>query len=373
MESFEPKWDVGEIDLEALCNGDLDRPLRLRVMLYKKKGRQDVCIGECETTFRMILNTQHGSNGGGFGLVKSIKKNSPAGRLNVELAQVIDLELEQEVMIDTFNMSCSLDDSSRASEDNPYAVDIASLPPAIATPASATFQDYIDDGLLLDFMIAIDFTSSNGDPRIQGTLHDQSPGNLNDYEESIEGIGVALAKYSEQCTVWGFGAKFGGVTRHLFQLGDTPIVHGSVEGILQAYNGIFQSDLIMSGPTSFDQVIQAAAVRANNHKKSGALRYCVLLILTDGMPQEIEETKRKLGVYSSVPLSVIFVGLGRSGFGAMYELTSQQPGAQRKNSTFVEFRSHQHDPTSLGRNALKDMPNQLVEYMVQNNINPRNK
>lgn len=54
--------------------------------------------------------------------------------------------------------------------------------------------------------------------------------------------------------MWGFGAKFGGVTRHLFQLGNAETVHGSVEGILDAYKGIFQSDLIMSGPTMFDQV-----------------------------------------------------------------------------------------------------------------------
>jgi hypothetical protein len=107
-------------------------------------------------------------------------------------------------------------------------------------------------------------------------------------------------------------------------------------------------------------------------QQSAALRYCVLLILTDGMPQEIEETKRKLNVYGSVPLSVIFVGLGRSGFSAMHDLTSQA-GAQRNNVTFVEFRHHQHDPTSLGMAALQNMPNQLVEYMVQNNIHPNRK
>jgi hypothetical protein len=98
------------------------------------------------------------------------------------------------------------------------------------------------------------YSNTPGDPRIPGTLHDQSTGNMNDYEESIVGIGAALAKYSEQCTVWGFGAKFEGDTKHLFQLGNAETVHGSVEGILEAYQGIFQSDLTMSGPTIFDQV-----------------------------------------------------------------------------------------------------------------------
>lgn len=98
----------------------------------------------------------------GFQLVKSMKKAAPAGRLEVELAQVIDLELEQEVMIDKFDIRCSLDNISRVSDDNPYEIDITALPPPMTVTTNATLQDYINDGLLLDFMIAIDFTSSNG-------------------------------------------------------------------------------------------------------------------------------------------------------------------------------------------------------------------
>jgi hypothetical protein len=133
-------------------------------MLYKKKGCQDVCIGECETTLRMIMNTQRDdSNIHGFQLVKSMKKQeAPAGSLEVEMAQLIDLELEQEVMIDRFDVRCSLDDISRISEDNPYAIDITTLPAPMAVTTTATFRDYVNDGLLLDFMVAIDFTSSNG-------------------------------------------------------------------------------------------------------------------------------------------------------------------------------------------------------------------
>lgn len=110
------------------------------------------------------------------------------------------------------------------------------------------------------------FQLATGDPRIPGTLHDQSSSTiLNDYEETIVAIGNAVAVYSDQFAVWGFGAKFGGTTRHLFQCGPYPKVHG-VEGILGAYKSVFESDLIMSGPTLFDQVLQSAAVRAQKHK-----------------------------------------------------------------------------------------------------------
>ena len=204
----------------------------------------------------------------------------------------------------------------------------------------------------------------SGDPRIPGTLHDQSAYTLNDYEESIVSIGNAVMAYSDpRFSVWGFGAKFGDVTRHLFQCGAEVQVQG-VDGILGAYKSVFQSDLTMSGPTHFDQVIQAAAVRANKLQKADVKRYCVLLILTDGISQNMEETKRKLDVYTSVPLSVIFVGVGRSDFKSLHDLTGRQ------NTTFVEFRQHQHDPTSLGKTALERIPDQLVQYMTSKGINP---
>ena len=90
---------------------------------------------------------------------------------------------------------------------------------------------------------------------------------MNDYEETISSIGNALAVYSELFNVWGFGAKFNGVTRHLFQCGSAGTVQG-VEGILDAYKSVFRSDLTMSGPTVFDDVIRAAAVRAKKHHVS---------------------------------------------------------------------------------------------------------
>lgn len=372
-------WDAFEMDLTDICNGDLDMPLRPRIV--QKRGKNIKVIAECETTLRNILKTQQDKSSiRSFPLVQKLGKvgSAPIGVLEVKLASLRDVEAKKEIQVDSLvgeddnDEYDNDDDYDEIGSDNPWEIDIASIPKPTVAPT--TFQDYLEDGLKFDFCIGIDFTSSNGDPRIPGTLHDQSSKILNDYEECIMGIGSAIAKYSEQCTVWGFGAKFAGQTRHLFQLGNEKTVHGGVDGILEAYKSIFESDLIMSGPTLFDQVIQAAAARANKHKQAGRdpLRYCVLLILTDGVTKDIEETKRKLNVYISVPLSVIFVGIGRSDFSIMYALIQGQKGdLQRKNTTFVEFRQHQHDPMSLGLAALEELPNQLVEYMSQENIQPR--
>lgn len=122
---------------------------------------------------------------------------------------------------------------------------------------------------LLGFARSHSYACHTGDPRIPGTLHYQSPDSLNDYEEAITAIGDALASFNNtrEYPVWGFGAKFSDVVRHIFQLGASSTVSG-VEGVLDAYQRVFQSDLVMSGPTVFVQVIQAAALRARNYHVS---------------------------------------------------------------------------------------------------------
>ena len=307
----------------------------------------------------------------GFRLQRDInKKPKPVGRLDIALAQLIGTQDG----VRLFNESVGDRTMKRGgNNDVNYAVDITTLPSPIKAPSSRTptanVQDYTNTGCLLDFCVAIDFTSSNGDPRIPGTLHDQSAYTMNEYETTILSIGNAVATYSDSFySVWGFGAKFNGDTRHLFQCGQEARVKG-VEGILRAYKSVFDSDLTMSGPTVFDQVIQAAAVRAKKHQKQRTAatghRYCVLLIITDGISQNMEETKRKLDFYCSVPLSVIFVGVGRSDFFSMHNLCDGE------NTSFVEFRKHQHNPTSLGRAALERIPNQLVHYYQS--VHPTNK
>ena len=124
------------------------------------------------------------------------------------------------------------------------------------------------DGSSFWFSLLTSFTSHvTGDPRIPGTLHDQSEDVLNDCKETIISIGDAVAACSDIFSVLGFGAKFGDTTRHLFQCGPTPEVQG-VEGILDAYKSVFKSDLTMSGPTVFDGVLQASAVRARRYQVS---------------------------------------------------------------------------------------------------------
>eukprot|EP00934_Nitzschia_sp_Nitz4_P007358 Nitzschia sp. Nitz4//scaffold168_size48592//3321//5255//NITZ4_007044-RA/size48592-snap-gene-0.5-mRNA-1//-1//CDS//3329538303//7348//frame0 len=376
LNSVNPKWDVGEVDVHSVCNGDYDLPLRLAVF-QRGLGGSDEMVGVFDTTLREMLDTQRDAyrpeaevHASGYQLRRSLIKNKAAGRLKVPFAQVINhFELDDFSIFTDIPPALS---GSSTDRSDPFVVDMSKLPVPIAAPGN--FRDYIESGWALDFCVAIDFTSSNGDPRIPGTLHDLSEGVVNDYEETIVSIGRAMEPYTQSrgSAVWGFGCKYGGQVRHLFQCGPNPEVFGVTE-IVEAYKDVFNTDLIMSGPTVFESVVKSAAFRARNYQLASERRYCVLLVVTDGICQEPQETQRLLDVYGVLPLSVIFVGVGRADFYSLRTICETHPNASgqgRNNRTFCEFRQHQHDPSSLGRSALNMIPEQLVQYMQQSNISP---
>lgn len=49
--TLHPAWQPIRISLQHLCNGDLDRPLAVRVLDWNRSGQHDV-IGECTTSLR---------------------------------------------------------------------------------------------------------------------------------------------------------------------------------------------------------------------------------------------------------------------------------------------------------------------------------
>ena len=411
LNSSNPDWDPVALNLGPLCNGQLDKHLRISIKTVKA-GHSDELVGMTETTLnhlRMAVQQHESSrsamglenasdNGGGDGtdrpatdaaaetnnsdrietsaghemllqrsIQRGLSKLNECGTLKVKRAEIESLDdamRSSERSNSNTVVGTTMEDNARIWEAEVVGVvDLTSLPPA-AAPIAARFDNYMRQDCDIDFCVAVDFTSSNGDPRKEGSLHFQSPDLLNDYEETITAIGEALDVFSKtkDYSVWGFGAKFGGEVRHVFQCGATSTVQG-VEGILTAYKSVFATDLIMSGPTDFRSVIHASAVQAHKYHLSAtesSLQYTVLLVITDGVMENLQETQQKLASYSEVPLSVVFVGVGRSDFGPMYRLCESH--GRRCTTTFVEFRQHQHDPAALGE-ALRHVPAQLCEYM----------
>merc|ERR1712038_1284973 len=81
-----------------------------------------------------------------------------------------------------------------------------------------------------------------------------------------------------------------------------------VEGIVSAYYNSLNT-VRLYGPTNFAPVINHVANFAAAHQGE-ATNYFVLLILTDGIITDFDDTKRALVGASSLPMSVIIVGIG---------------------------------------------------------------
>jgi Copine len=402
-------WEPVDLDLGTLCNGDLDKPIRIAV---HKRGRGAAAasslVGVTETTLRHLLRLSDPSNVTDSDLPDDMLKpnelflqSSTSAQLQrVGKLQVLQVRVDQGsdggLSPAPANRGVPTTTVTGANESPTRPVDLADLQPAYpplaaafpiprspgrasSTPAqpSKSFQDYLRQGLVLNLCVAVDFTSSNGAPNLPRSLHYQSTAAYNDYEEAMLAVCSAMDPYStKEHSVWGFGAKFppDNVVRHLFQCGTTANTKAvGTQGVMAAYKSVFQSDFIMSGPTVLLQVLQAAAIQAKaqhvhmaNTLPTPDLGYTVLLIVTDGMADEFEETHRKLNVYGTVPLSVVIVGVGRTAdFTRMHYLCNTTAAGSRPIATFVEFRSHQHDPASLGRAALQHIPSQVCEYMAR--------
>jgi hypothetical protein len=107
------------------------------------------------------------------------------------------------------------------------------------------------------------------------------------------------------------------------------------------------------------------------------------MILTDGAISDLENTIEQIVIGSSLPLSIIIVGVGRGDdFDSMEQLDgdvaplySNKLRAYRNRDIvqFVAFKDLVKDPARLAKEVLKEVPRQMTNYFIQKNIKPNPK
>lgn len=246
-----------------------------------------------------------------------------------------------------------------------------------------TFLDYIENGCEMNFMVAIDFTASNGNPRLPDSLHYMDPsGRPNAYQRAILEVGDVLQFYDtdKKFPAWGFGARpIDGPVSHCFNLnGSTQ--HSEVdgiEGIMSAYSSAL-FNVSLAGPTLFAPVINAAAQIAS--QSLDQLKYFVLLIITDGVITDSQETINALVRASNMPLSVLIVGVGGADFKEMEVLDGDKEKlhsstGQITSRDIVQFvplgeTQAQGGEISVIQSLLAELPEQLLSYMEKRDSTP---
>lgn len=325
------RWKPFSIPYQVLCNIDPDRPLRI-IAYHHRKRKEPKKIGHHDTTFSRLsesvdqqlpLTDDHNKNVGSF--------------------KVMNISLQQR----------------------------------------HNFCDYLRSGIQLNLITAIDFTASNMDPDMLDSLHYVSPSgdSLNQYEKCISAVGNILCPYdSDQLfAVYGFGAKVHGQIQHCFPLTfnpSAPCVQG-LQGILDVYHHAM-NEIIFSGPTLFSHVIRNAS-RAATISFQESRTYTILLILTDGVINDMDDTKDAIVEAGRIPLSIIIVGVGSAKFDAMEVLDGDdEPLVSRSGRKmerdlvqFVPFEkfANQH-PSLLAAEVLAEIPRQVVEWAEMNGVSP---
>eukprot|EP01022_Parablepharisma_sp_SALTPOND_P033544 TRINITY_DN88983_c1_g1_i1.p1 TRINITY_DN88983_c1_g1~~TRINITY_DN88983_c1_g1_i1.p1 ORF type:complete len:667 (-),score=68.56 TRINITY_DN88983_c1_g1_i1:61-1941(-) len=241
-----------------------------------------------------------------------------------------------------------------------------------------TFLDYITNGLEIALIVAIDFTGSNGDPSEPSSLHyfDLSQ---NQYLQAITNVGQILENYDsdKKFSVLGFGAnipEFMPTTSHCFAVNGNifdPEVP-TLQGVTEAYKKAIKH-LSFGGPTYFSSIINYVNRMVEYEtilKKQN--KYYTLLIMTDGIIDDMQKTIDEIVRASSLPISIIIVGIGNANFSSMEILdadekplfsTKLNKKMERDIVQFVPFSQYKHDPVKLAKETLEEVPRQLVSYM----------
>ena len=246
-----------------------------------------------------------------------------------------------------------------------------------------TFIDYLNKGMQINLDIAIDYTASNNENPIP--LHNISEGYQNDYEKAIISCWRIIAPYDfdKLFPVYGFGGiplGPGNLTNsvsHCFNINfkKDPNIQG-INNIITTYRQSL-GKVTLAGPTYFSPVINQVIRKINYDLKNKQKEnhYYILLILTDGVINDMTQTCDKIVEASYLPLSIIIVGIGNSDFSLMeildgdkYHLKNSRGELRKRDIVqfvkFEDFKKHNAIDygTDLTEQVLKEIPTQIEEY-----------
>eukprot|EP00112_Aurelia_sp_Birch-Aquarium-sp1_P009496 Seg2080.8 transcript_id=Seg2080.8/GoldUCD/mRNA.D3Y31 product=Copine-8 protein_id=Seg2080.8/GoldUCD/D3Y31 len=351
--TLKPNWLPFKLPARTLCNGDYDRTLKFECFDWNSNGSHSL-IGEFQTCLRDLKSFRSGRSS--YELINPKYKAKKKSYKNSGLIDVLDCKIE----------------------------------------VKHSFLEYIRGGTELCFVVAIDFTASNGAPHTPSSLHYVNPYSPNQYVQALNSVGRIIEDYDSDklFPAFGFGAKIlsqSPQVQHQFALNfipSNPNCQG-VDGIVAAYYNCV-NNCTLFGPTNFAPVINNTASIAEESAKTDrnhCTNYYVLLIITDGIITDMERTKEAIVKASFLPMSLIIVGVGPAEFDAMEELDGDDVRlsfngrkAERDIVQFVPFRDYlgrdgQYNANSgerLAKDVLAELPGQLEEYMELKKIKPGN-
>jgi Copine/C2 domain len=338
-----PTWDGARIPLQLLCDDDPNTTIKITIWDYHKFS-PDIIVGFVETTVNELI-------------LKS-RRGIPVFHVMIEKKRILrGIKLKKAGVLKVLKSN------------------VLQIP---------SMLQYISGGCRMDLMFAIDCTITNGDWRDETSQHYHSSTWLNDYQAAIHKIATVYGAFEgrKDYTLWGYGATMNGQQTHApFLMGDKL---QDADALIEAYDRHFSEE-----NSSFDlgkdgylkPVIQAGmykAVKSNQQSQC----YSTLVILTTG---EITDVTDSIDVICAAaedaPMSIVIIGVGTGDFQFIDILIGcgDDSGKLRHSNgvpitrelvNFVTFQEFGGNASQCVVEALRDVPEQFVQYFSNAGIMP---
>jgi len=320
--NLNPVWNTKEIYTEYLdgnCFGQ-GQKYWIEVYDYDKYGSDDL-IGEVELEDLFYEISPDGKEFRGT-LTDKSRKNKYKKRGEIVLNIFHSVNTTEETV-----------NYYKVVSNYQFAMNLKTYPNLEST---VSFLDAMKMGMKLHVTCAVDYTSSNG------TMHDIDSNSMNPYQTALSAVGQVLEPYDhdKRFAFLGYGGYKNDEFPPYFTVGETEEIDGGIQGILDTYART--RDMIKMGDMGtakggdmdwranngkyycddFYQIINAVSDKAEMDMMTkfppGSRQlpsdYYIIFFVIDGDGFDMNGTIRALVRASSLPVSIVLIGVGPGSF-----------------------------------------------------------
>jgi len=339
-QTLDPVWREARLPLQLLCNDDQSNPLKITIWDYDKTGSHDV-LGFVESTVAEII--EKAKDGGIPVFIITREKPKLFGKS----------KLKHVGLLKVLNAS------------------VMTVP---------SMLQYVSGGMSLDVMVGMDCSIANGVWGTEKNLHAAKSNLLNNYQAGIKRLGIITENFSRGrlSSLWGLGAEIDGEYRDCYAMKEQLCESTS---LLKAYN-----DNVVNNPVfalgkeaSLNPFIKAATFRTIKQLKRRPC-YTILAVFTAGEFVDLQETIDSICTAAEdAPISIVIINVGNSDLSSVKKLRGDKNGLLRDSRgipvareivSFVSFKQFGGNAEKVIAEALKEVPEQFVQYQLMNGIKP---
>lgn len=197
--------------------------------------------------------------------------------------------------------------------------------------------------------------------------HHSEPGD-NQFVQALRSIGAALGPYDadHRISIYGFGGHPPGASENVWDLGPGEV--NGVEGVLQAYRTAVASSVISNERKTLYGLLNRVGSELEVLGQTSA--YFVLVLLTDGRVEDLDQCKGLIVQLSRLPLSILLVGMGQSSLKDMAALDSDarllEQDGQLALRDIVQFGSFARgtDARASALEVVGELPQQVSDFYL---------